>query len=168
MTITKRWWAKAAVYRAAYRLVHPQAQADFSDEAAQAMFDYESSGAGRPDGIFQHGDNGYALGKKALDLMLAEWRDGAARGLVMYPELKDDLKAEAGCSDDSRIIYEWFLTLPPSLFALSRAPSRDLEGRSPHSFMEAVHRASVARHRQWMGVLHALRTLYPQGERHYA
>ena len=50
---------------------------DFSDEAKEAFYNYESRGEGKFDltSIYTPTNNGYAIGKKWMDWQISEWRD---------------------------------------------------------------------------------------------
>lgn len=74
MPVSKAWLKSANLYKFFARTYEGL---DFSDEAAEAMYHYESSGIGH----VNHYDkvdgkvNGYAVGKHAMDIQLAMWRE---------------------------------------------------------------------------------------------
>lgn len=82
MYISKKWRAKAENYK---WFARNYPNADFSEEAVYAMYDYESTG----NGFVNHYDtvdgkvNGYALGKHLLDLQLAMWIEDMARPFML-------------------------------------------------------------------------------------
>jgi hypothetical protein len=59
---------------------------DFSEEAAVAMYEHEN---GVPLPQTKH-SNGYALGKKWMEVTIAMWRKDIANGLLTVQELLDD------------------------------------------------------------------------------
>ena len=65
---------------------------DFSEQAAEEMYRYESYGEGDcSSGIFANGRiNGYAHGKHMLNLQFDAWREGIALGLTTKQELLTD------------------------------------------------------------------------------
>lgn len=92
--VSKKWRDKAEVYR---WFAREYPNADFSEAAAEAMYQYESTGIGR----VNHYDlvdgkvNGYALGKHLQDLQLAMWIEDLGRPFMLtkYELLNDpDLK----------------------------------------------------------------------------
>jgi len=80
---TARWWKKAAIYK-----LFAESDMDFSDEAAQDMFTYESIGEGdlSPQ-IFSTSNNGYAYGKYRMDWHITEWNRDIYRGDLFKEEL---------------------------------------------------------------------------------
>jgi len=88
MHVTKKWQKIADVYKFFAR----DYQADFSDSAAEAMFDFESNGIG-----LVAKDNGYAIGKHLMDIQLAMWMEDlyvnkfmlTKYELITDPTLKD-------------------------------------------------------------------------------
>lgn len=62
---------------------------DWSDEAAEAMYVYESHGKGQPPS-----HNGYRTGKVWLDWQIEQWRDDMESGLLLPDELTADPKLE--------------------------------------------------------------------------
>ena len=65
---------------------------DFSDEAAKAMFDYESKGIGDLSmSIFSREKlNGYAVGKHWMDVTVSMWKDSLKTGHLIIKELLND------------------------------------------------------------------------------
>jgi hypothetical protein len=90
---TRRWLRKAEVYR---HFVREEEGLDWSPEAAQAMFDWESRGSGDLGaGIFSSSSrNGYARGKKVMDLTVAMWQEDLREGLLTKNELRLDWPQE--------------------------------------------------------------------------
>lgn len=73
---------------------------DLSDKALLSMYLYESKGVGNLGStIFQDvAVNGYALGKKWMDVTITSWKEDIKQGLLLKEELiKDNYP-------------EWFLT----------------------------------------------------------
>lgn len=69
MKISKRWRKIAEVYRHfAKGATETGFVCDFSENAAYEMYVFESQGRGRP-----KPDNGFAIGKKWLDVTVAMW-----------------------------------------------------------------------------------------------
>ncbi len=74
MNVSKRWLKSATLYKFFARTY---SGLDFSDAAAEAMYDYETYGKGyvsyaeKVDGKY----NGYAVGKHLMDVQLAMWRE---------------------------------------------------------------------------------------------
>ena len=82
--IGKKWLRMAAIYR---RFASDYPRADFSDDAAAAMYAHESTGAPLPDPR----TNGFALGKKWMDVTIAAWKeDILSRGLLVSELQGDD------------------------------------------------------------------------------
>lgn len=75
---TKNWWKMGELYR----FFAKQWDVDFSNEAAADMFRYESYGGDPPPA-----SNGYALGKKWMDVTVAMWREDIEAGLLYRFEL---------------------------------------------------------------------------------
>lgn len=73
----------AEVYR---RFAEGYRQADFSEAAAVAMFAHESTGAPMPDPK----TNGYALGKKWMDVTVAAWKEEIPSSGLLVSELRGD------------------------------------------------------------------------------
>jgi len=79
----RKWWRMAAIYQ---RFASDYPIADFSDEAARTLFLHESVGAPLIDST----TNGYALGKKWMDVTVAAWKeDIASLGLSVSELLQD-------------------------------------------------------------------------------
>ncbi len=88
MKISARWWKMAEVYR---RFADPDC--DFSREAAEEMFRFESEGVGSLK-VSLFGDparlpNGYAVGKHWMDATVKMWIEGLAEGTLWVKELYD-------------------------------------------------------------------------------
>ncbi len=140
MKPSKKWWKKAEVYRWFAEETYGIYTLDFSDSAASAMYEYESTGKGNLEGgIFTESYNGYFYGKKALDLAVTEWRDGCYRGLSTHGELREDLEENAPPA-----VLAWFDDLPMSTFAPSAAVIPDF-GESTRTFLERHAREAWAR-----------------------
>ena len=94
--MTPRWLKKATLYKQFNP--HPEIEKDYSKQAAQEMFDYESKGIGDLSlMIFDDGKrkvNGYAYGKHWMDWQINAWRDGIAKGYSSKFELWADLRNE--------------------------------------------------------------------------
>ena len=73
----------ADIYR---RFAADYPNADFSESAAWAMYLHESTGAPLPDAR----TNGYALGKKWMDVTVAGWKEEIASMGLLVSELQDD------------------------------------------------------------------------------
>lgn len=58
---------------------------DYSDQALLDLYNYESYGTGRVDP-----KNGYAVGKKWLNVYVASWRESIAEGTLFRHELYED------------------------------------------------------------------------------
>jgi len=82
--ISPRWWKMANMYR---RFAGDYPQADFGHAAAWSMYNHESHGTKIPpsDAL-----NGFALGKKWMDVTVAAWREDIQRGLLWVQELQED------------------------------------------------------------------------------
>ena len=90
--MTEQWLKMAEIYKI---FVSDKNNMDFSEKAAQEMFKYESTGKGDlKQGIFiKKGKyNGYAIGKKWMDVTLKMWREDIASGLLAKFELYEDGK----------------------------------------------------------------------------
>ena len=81
--ISARWRRMADLYR---RFAVDYKQADFSESAALAMYLHESTGAAAPD----LKTNGYAIGKKWLDVTVAGWREEIPALGLLVSELQAD------------------------------------------------------------------------------
>jgi hypothetical protein len=91
MKIGKKWMRMAEMYK---RFAADYPRADFSESAALAMYLHESTGAPLPDPR----TNGYALGKKWMDVTVAAWKEDIEQlGLLV-----SELQGEDGYPD-------WFL-----------------------------------------------------------
>ena len=82
--ITLRWWKMADMYR---RFAKDYQQADFGQAAATKMYLYESTGVklGPLDTW-----NGFALGKKWMDVTVAMWRVDIQSKMLRVEELQAD------------------------------------------------------------------------------
>jgi len=80
---TAKWRRMSRVYA---RFARDWPYADFSDAAAQAMFDHENGVPLSQSGFV----NGYALGKKWMSVTLAMWREDISKGLLSVNELLGD------------------------------------------------------------------------------
>lgn len=84
MRVSKKWRAMAEIYKR-FSIAHQQA--DFSEEAALAMYEHETHG--RP---LAKGEklNGFELGKRLMDVTVASWKeDIASRGLLVSELIED-------------------------------------------------------------------------------
>jgi hypothetical protein len=88
--ISKKWLKIADIYKK-FAIDYPFA--DFSDSAAYNMYAYESHGIPLPD----TSTNGYALGKKWMDVSIASWKEDIPQMGLLVSEL-----VESGYPD-------WFL-----------------------------------------------------------
>jgi hypothetical protein len=89
--IGRKWRRMADIYK---RFASDYPAADFSEAAALAMYLHESTGAPLPDPR----TNGYALGKKWMDVTVAGWKEEIPQlGLLV-----SELQGEDGYPD-------WFL-----------------------------------------------------------
>lgn len=82
MKRSQAWNQMAAVYR----LFVERTGLDFSENAADAMYAFESSGLPLADWTA----NGFAVGKHWMDVTLAMWRQNLRSGLLTKSELADD------------------------------------------------------------------------------
>ena len=91
---TPRWNRKAEIYRHfATSETKNKDLLDFSDKAKQEMFDFETYGKGNIDfqEIFYNKKiNGYAYGKKMMDITISMWREDIPQGLLYKSELYSD------------------------------------------------------------------------------
>lgn len=78
--MTRRWRRIGEIYRRFAK----DWNADFSESAANEMFLHESRG------LAVAPDNGYALGKKWMDVTVSMWREDLAIGLLARSELEAD------------------------------------------------------------------------------
>lgn len=83
MKISPRWRRMAELYK---RFAKDYPRADFSEDAAMAMYLHESTGALLPDPR----TNGYALGKKWMDVTVAGWKEEIVSSGLTISELKED------------------------------------------------------------------------------
>lgn len=83
MRPSKKWNRIAKLYK---RFAIDFSFADFSDEAALNMFIFESQGVSIPNVE----NNGFALGKKWMDVTIAAWKEDINKGLLFPFELLDD------------------------------------------------------------------------------
>ena len=81
--IGKRWRRMAEMYRM-FASGYPSA--DLSESAAMAMYLHESTGAPMPDASV----NGYALGKKWMDVTVAGWKEEIPQCGLLVSELQAD------------------------------------------------------------------------------
>lgn len=100
--IGKKWWRMAEMYK---RFAAGYESADFSEAAALAMYLHESTGAPLPDPR----TNGYALGKKWMDVTVSGWKEEIPQMGLLVGELR-----AAGYPD-------WFLR---RIGVMNLAPSR--------------------------------------------
>ena len=82
--ITPRWWKMADMYR---RFAADYPQADFGPAAAREMYLYESTGVKL--GMLATW-NGFALGKKWMDVTAAMWREDIQSKMLRVEELQAD------------------------------------------------------------------------------
>mgnify|MGYP001611850807 FL=1 len=80
MTTSRAWQRQSELYRHFGRYLDGL---DWSDGAAQAMYDYESRGVPMTDPWC----NGYFVGKHWLDWQITAWREGLADGTLRRREL---------------------------------------------------------------------------------
>jgi hypothetical protein len=81
--ISEKWRRMADMYR---RFAVDYPAADWSEEAALAMYLHESTGAPMPDAR----SNGYALGKKWMDVTVAGWKEEIPQMGLLVSELQAD------------------------------------------------------------------------------
>lgn len=79
----KKWLRMAEIYK---RFASDYPRADFSAEAAAAMYAHESTGAPLPDPR----TNGFALGKKWMDVTVAGWKEEIPQMGLLVSELQAD------------------------------------------------------------------------------
>jgi hypothetical protein len=90
MKPTKKWLKMAEVYKI---FVLPGGNPDFSEKMAQEMFEFESTGKGNIEiDCFSSSHNGYANGKKWLNVTLSMWKEDIANGLLFKRELYEEPK----------------------------------------------------------------------------
>ena len=83
MKISKKWLRMAELYK---RFASDFEFADFSNSAEIEMFNWESRGVP----IADKNINGFALGKKWMDVTVAMWLEDISKGLLYPRELMDD------------------------------------------------------------------------------
>lgn len=88
--ISKKWWNTAEAYK---YFAQGFGNLDFSDEAAQNMYNYESQGKPlikynelQENGMY----NGYAVGKHWMDVTLTMWKEDISDGILLKVELLED------------------------------------------------------------------------------
>lgn len=81
--IGKKWRRMAEIYK---RFARDYGGADFSEQAALAMYLHESTGTPLPD----ERTNGYALGKRWMDVTVAGWREEIPKLGLLASELVED------------------------------------------------------------------------------
>ena len=79
--IGKKWRRMAEIYK---RFACEYPTADFSEAAALAMYLHESTGAPLPDAR----TNGFALGKKWMDVTVAAWKEDIPQCGLLVSELQ--------------------------------------------------------------------------------
>jgi hypothetical protein len=90
---TAKWRKMGEIYK---RFTKDYPWADFSEAAAQEMFDHESKGSWLP---FSAGTrNGFQIGKKIMDVCITGWKEDLQVGTLTRDELLADNYPE------------WFLT----------------------------------------------------------
>jgi len=96
--MTEQWRKKAEIYKI---FGEPEInmwtgkpfhkRPDFSEKAAQKMYEYETYGKGElKSTIFGVPDNGYFIGKKLMNITLAMWKEDIENGLLAKFELYED------------------------------------------------------------------------------
>jgi hypothetical protein len=81
--IGRKWRRMAEIYK---RFAADYKAADFGEAAALAMYLHESTGAPLPDPR----TNGYALGKKWMDVTVAGWKEEIPQMGLLVSELQAD------------------------------------------------------------------------------
>lgn len=91
--MTSSWRKKARLYKQFD--FHPEIPKDYSEQAAEQMFQYESTGkCNLSSTLFHHGNvNGYYYGKRWMDWQISAWREGIRQRLFNKFELWEDLRA---------------------------------------------------------------------------
>lgn len=112
MKPSKKWREMSLIYA---RFAKDWPLADFSEDAAAALFLAETHGTKLPE---TKTPNGFALGKKWMDVTLKMWREDIPARLLTAQELRDDG------------FPEWFLKRTG---ILSLRPNATLEGRAVRS-----------------------------------
>jgi hypothetical protein len=88
--ISKSWLKMAEIYKI---FADGWNNIDFSDKAKQEMFDFESSGRGDIEiDCFSTTNNGFAVGKKWLNVQVAMWIEDIQNGIIGKVELYNDKK----------------------------------------------------------------------------
>ena len=80
--VSRKWLRMAEIYKR-FACDH---QADFTDDAAMAMYLHESTGSPLPDAR----TNGFALGKKWMDVTVKMWKEDIPQYGLTVPELQAD------------------------------------------------------------------------------
>lgn len=91
--MTKKWLIKAKDYKAiADRFIKKGFVLDFSEQALQKAYEFETFGKGKvDDNIFQQKTiNGYLFGKQWLNWHITEWKKAIEKGLLLRSELEED------------------------------------------------------------------------------
>lgn len=91
MKISKGWLKHAEIYK--LFIDDFDKDLDFSKEAMQEMYEYETFGTGdlKIDIFVSRGKvNGYAVGKKKMDITIKMWKDNIRKGLLYPVELYKD------------------------------------------------------------------------------
>ncbi len=114
MSVSKAWLKSANLYKFFARTYDGL---DFSDEAAEAMFNYESKGIGnvsyqqKVDGKF----NGFAVGKHLMDIQMAMWREDLNNTFMLT---KCELLEDENLKEIHWFLKEKFEPLPLQLHLL--------------------------------------------------
>lgn len=90
--MTAKWRRKAEIYRRYARSAEATGfVCDWSENAAEEMYSFESTGKSTP-----ARDNGYAIGKGWLDVQIASWIDDVLHWppLVRWDEIDEDLRGQ--------------------------------------------------------------------------
>lgn len=88
--MTKQWLKMSEIYKIFAKY---NENLDFSDGAAEEMFLWESEGKGDLErGIFPKKGkyNGYAVGKRLMDITVKMWKEDIENGLLAKFELYED------------------------------------------------------------------------------
>jgi hypothetical protein len=97
MKISKSWLRMAEIYKI-FGQDPFMTKLDFSEQAKQEMYEFESTGKGNISlDMFSNSFNGYAYGKKMLNITVAMWKEDIEKGLLFlkelyYPSLPNDAK----------------------------------------------------------------------------
>lgn len=83
MKISKKWLKMAEMYK---RFATDFPSADFSRKSAEDMFIFESKGIQ----LLKGHNNGFAFGKKWMDVTLAMWKEDIEKGNLFIEELLHD------------------------------------------------------------------------------